>query len=373
MDAAVRYLGFFAECSGYGEAARRHLVALAGAGAGVVARSLLYRGYRPYEAPVDGARFPEVAALARAGAAREATRVVHAPAPCFPSLLGFDGAARARVGVVAWELPRLPADWGAPLAAVDELWVPSAFCAEAVRAATERPVVVVPHPVAPPPATPGPRSLAGVPDDVFLFAAILEWCDRKNPLGLLRAFRDAFAGRRDVGLLLKVGTRHRVPPWAIERAVREPERPGAPPVYLMMADELPPAAIDAIHRRADGWVSLHRAEGFGLAVAEAMARGTPVVATGWSGNLEYMDAESALLVEARLVPVEQRLARVDGLEPTMRWAEPDHDAAVAALRRLVDEPALRSRLARAAVEQVRQRLDPARIGARMRARLDEQA
>jgi glycosyltransferase involved in cell wall biosynthesis len=261
----------------------------------------------------------------------------------------------------------LPPSWLAPTRAMDELWVPSEFCAAAFRRATRRPVVVVPHPVAAPP--PGPPGFPGVPDDLFLFASIFEWSDRKNPDGLVRAFCDAFAGRRDVGLALKVGLRFSVARAAIERALTRLTRFRSPPVFVMVADESSPAVVRQLLRRADAYVSLHRAEGFGLCLAEAMVAGKPVVATGYSGNLEYMDADCAFLVEHRLVPVRQQLSRQDLFDACMHWAEPDHDAAVGALRACFFDGAERERRARAGRARVATQLAPARIGALMKQRL----
>jgi glycosyltransferase involved in cell wall biosynthesis len=208
-----------------------------------------------------------------------------------------------------------------------------------------------------------------VPDDLFLFASVFEWSDRKNPEGLVRAFLDAFAGRREVGLLLKIGLRFNVHPARVVSALRRLTALRRPPVYVLLGDEAAPATLAQIHRRADAFVSLHRAEGFGLCMAEAMAAGKPVVATAWSGNLEYMDAQSAFLVEGRLAPVRQRLAWQALFHRGMRWAEPDHDAAVAALRACVDQPAERQRRADAGRRRVLAELAPARIGALMKSAL----
>jgi len=115
---------------------------------------------------------------------------------------------------------------------------------------------------------------------------------------------------------------------------------------------------------------LHRAEGFGLCMAEAMALGKPVVATGYSGNLEYMDAESAFLVDYDLIPIKQHLSFWEYFEPGMRWAEPRHDHAVEQLRRCVDDVAARRRVAERGQASVRARLQPQRVGQLMRARID---
>src|SRR5262249_38782466 len=106
---------------------------------------------------------------------------------------------------------------------------------------------------------------------------------------------------------------------------------------------------------ADVLVSLHRAEGFGLTPAEAMALGTPVVATGWSGVMDFMDADSAILVPSTPTPVKDP----QGIYPAgQSWAEPDVAAAAAGLRGLRDAPDLRRALAGAGRARVRERLSP---------------
>jgi glycosyltransferase involved in cell wall biosynthesis len=359
----VRYVGFLGEASGYGEAARSHLLALAGAGVDVAARSVLFSGPAAFDAPPDRRRFPKVARLVRPLRGGGPV-LVHTPPHSFRALRERRGI---HVGISAWEMESLPPSWRAPVAEMDAIWAPSRFCADAFAAATARPVTVIPHPVRPP--APGPRRFPGVPDDLFLFASVFEWSDRKNPEGLVRAFLDAFAGRRDVGLLLKIGLRFHVAPAQVVASLRRLTAFTRPPVYALLGDEAAPATLRQIYRRADAYVSLHRAEGFGLGMAEAMAAGKPVVATGWSGNLEYMDAQSAFLVEGRMVPVRQRLTWQALFGRGMRWVEPDHDAAVAALRSCADSAGDRQRRAAAGRARVLGELDPARVGALMKAAL----
>jgi glycosyltransferase involved in cell wall biosynthesis len=87
-------------------------------------------------------------------------------------------------------------------------------------------------------------------------------------------------------------------------------------------------------------MSLHRSEGFGLVLAEAMLLGKPVIATGWSGNMAFMDAGSAALVDYRLVATDDPRQVYTGAS----WAEADQASAVQHLRRLADDAAARSAL-----------------------------
>ena len=362
----VRYVGYLSEHTGYGQAARDHVAVLAESGVAVGARSILISDGKTVIVPLDPDQYPSVARLAEQAPPYE-TVIVHTPP------YGFEAArelGRRNVGVVAWETDTLPASWHAPVQLMDEIWVPSEFCLAPFRAVTSAPVCVIPHPVAV--REPLERAFPGVPDDVFLFVSIFEWQDRKNPEGLVRAFLRAFSGRRDVALLLKVGLRVGGKPGTVLRSLHQWLSPmpwRSPPIYVLEGSETSTRVIAQLHARADAYVSLHRAEGFGLCMAEAMARGKPVIATGYSGNLTFMDSESAFLVDYDLVPIVQRLSSVQFFERGMRWAEPRVDHAVEQLRSCVERVSLRERVAARGLARVKGVLAPRRVGELMRARV----
>jgi glycosyltransferase involved in cell wall biosynthesis len=356
MRAELEYLGFFEEPTGYGAAAEAHLRALRVAGARALSRNVTVtrQGIRWQILGED------------AGLDSATPRLVHTP-PCWYSALLRRGATH--VGVCAWETDRLPLGWKEALDEMAELWVPSAFCRDILARCTRSPVEVVPHPVEARDVT--RTQFPGIPDDAFCFCAIQEWSDRKNSDGLVRAFVRAFRGRRDVILALKLGFRVGSDRLAAQRMLATLTRgigPWRAPAVYLIAEDLSASAMDRLYRRADAFVSLHRAEGFGLCMAEAMAAGRAVVATAYSGNLEFMDEGSAFLVGHRSVPVRQRLTQT-WFDRSMRWAEPDQDEAVDALRACESSPGLRARIAAAGRERVVRQLAPARIGERMRARV----
>ena len=169
---------------------------------------------------------------------------------------------------------------------------------------------------------------------------------------MLSAFRAAFpADRDDVRLLVKSsnGFRH---PEKFRKLLSAGEGDDR---IIIRDDVIDRAHLNALQRCCDAYVSLHRAEGFGLGLAECMALGKPVIATGWSGNLEFMDSESALLVEFRRIPVrEGDYPHPDGAE----WAEADVGAAATAMRKLADDPVAASRLGARARTAVLARLSP---------------
>ncbi len=357
----VKYIGHFAEESGYGVAARGHALALARANAHVIGASLLYNGREFFALPPRNSGSARLERLCRRKGPADVT-LLHVIPPYYPVLRE---RGMPTIGLSAWETPELPRAWHEAARAVDEIWVPSQFSVEAFRSATGLPIHVVPHPVAPPP--PAAKVFPGVPADAFVFASVMEWQQRKNPLGLVRAFSRAFQGRRDVVLVMKLGRRLGLDEHRVARAIdRASVRFRAPPVHVFFADGVSRHVIHRLLRRADAYVSLHRAEGFGLTIAEAMAAGLPTVATGYSGNLEYTDASSGFLVRATMVPVVEDLARRSFYDPGMMWAEPSQDDAIDQLRACVDDVSLRSRVARAGEARARSELSMRVVGERMR-------
>lgn len=106
--------------------------------------------------------------------------------------------------------------------------------------------------------------------------------------------------------------------------------------------------IDALYAGSDVVVSLHRSEGFGLAIAEAMCHGLPVIATDWSGNVDFVTAQTGIPVPFRLVAAEDPQGTYH--HPDMNWAEADVEAAALALRRLREDRQLASRLGQAGAD-----------------------
>jgi glycosyltransferase involved in cell wall biosynthesis len=224
---------------------------------------------------------------------------------------------------------------------VHEIWVPSRFVADALPQSARLLSRVVPYPVRIPEAT-AARDRFGLPLDAFVVLTAFDMLSgyvRKNPRAAIAAFRRAFGEDRRCLLLLKVG--HAAPgSWAasdLDDAVA-----GMSNVRLIRTS-LARADVAALTASADAVLSLHRAEGFGLVLAEAMLLGVPTIATGWSGNLDFMTPDDSALISYRLVPVNDPRGAY-GNAPTS-WAEPDIEEAAAWLRRLRDDPGLRRTLA----------------------------
>ncbi|HVK20142.1 MAG TPA: FkbM family methyltransferase [Actinokineospora sp.] len=281
------------------------------------------------------------------------------------------------VGLWSWELEEFPQAMHDAFGLVDEVWTISEFCAAAIEKFSPVPVRVFPVPVRDPlDGVPAVRARGDQATILFAFDhnSVFE---RKNPLAAIAAFTTAFPGRDDVRLVIKSinGEKH-----PVDRERLRAEVAGDPRITLieryLSADE-----VRELFASADCYLSLHRSEGFGLTVAEAMAHGLPVVSTDYSGTAEFLTAATGWPIPARLVPV----GKGNGpYPPGAVWAEPDVSAAAAALRQVVDEPAtaaargqaarehiLGSRSMDAAARWVRERIEAAYQGRTTRSRPDE--
>ena len=241
-------------------------------------------------------------------------------------------SAKRIIGYWAWELPRIPDHWLPALANVDEVWVPSRFVADAVRPYTNKPVRVVPHPVASRQTGTPQRLRFGLGDDFVALAMFnMRSFPRKNAIAAVEAFRLAFGETDGRKLVVKVADVDYAPKEMRElRAAIGDDRN----ISVDERDMDDRERLDFI-ASADALISLHHSEGFGLVLAEAMLARVPVIATAWSGNLDFMDDDSALLVPFRLTPaIDPR-----GIYGTDQdWAEPDVAVAAQFLRELADAP-----------------------------------
>ncbi|HVC60790.1 MAG TPA: glycosyltransferase [Acetobacteraceae bacterium] len=321
--------------------------------------------------PIDvGALLPgasaDLPAAADANPPPGAPLVLHVNPPLLPLAMlrlrrGL-GRGRRVIGYWSWELPAAPADWRVGARFVHEVWTLTPFVAAALETLLPGKVRVVPPPmaIAPPRPSALDRAAFGLPEDavvVLVSFNLASSCERKNPLGAIAAFRAAFGDRADRLLLLKIGNPSHFP----EDFARIAAAAAAPNIRLETR-VLPAADLHALTACCDIVLSLHRSEGFGLVPAEAMLLGKPVIATGWSGNMAFMDATSAALVGYRLVPAEDPRQVYAGAP----WAEPDQADAVAHLRRLADDPAARAALGARGREAAFARLGVAPLAAALR-------
>lgn len=269
---------------------------------------------------------------------------------------------RKIIGYWVWELEVAPKFWKLAGRFAHEIWTPSNFSARALQKLFDMPVHVVPHPVAllPPPAMTGERrakgrEALGVSDTAFVAMqsfSLASSLTRKNAIGAISAFVAAFHDQPDARLILRHLSGDRFPD-SLQR-LREAAQVAGPQIILRPAGE----GLDDLHdlyAACDVYISLHRTEGFGLNLAEVMMAGRPLIATKWSGNLDFMDSNCVALVNADLVALDD-LDKVY-TQKAARWAEPRMDEAIRWLRTLAHNPDQRRQMAEAAKAKAMAELD----------------
>lgn len=299
--------------------------------------------------------------------------VIHIDPPAARDIDHHHGAAfregKYNIGYFAWELPEFPDAWVPSFDYFDEIWCPSDFTAAAVREKAPVPVLTMPHAIgfqAPSGTVEELRARLGLPIEPYLFLTLFDlnsYAARKNPQAAVEAFRAAGLAGKGAALVIKVQnvTGNESEFATLAGSVRD--LPGT----VLLTETFSRQDLYALEAACDAFVSLHRSEGFGLAVAECMLLGKPVISTGWSATAEFVTTETGCPVRAPLITLE----RSHG--PYAKggtWANPDPQHAAEHLRRLFADPEMGRELGRRAAESIRSRFAPAVIGARYRRRLE---
>jgi glycosyltransferase involved in cell wall biosynthesis/SAM-dependent methyltransferase len=238
------------------------------------------------------------------------------------------------IGLWAWETEDFPARFAPSFDYVDEVWSISEFARQAIASASTKPVYAFPLPIVEPKiAARLSRSELGLPEGfLFLFCFdMLSIFERKNPLGLIEAFSEAFRPGEGPTLVIKVIN------GALELGSLErlKQAAGQRRDVVVIDEYLEHEANAALMAACDCYVSLHRSEGFGLTMAEAMALGKPVIATGYSGNLDFMTSETVYLVPWTYGTVP---AGCSPYPAGARWADPDLEVAARFMREVFEHP-----------------------------------
>jgi glycosyltransferase involved in cell wall biosynthesis len=296
-----------------------------------------------------------------------AVNLIHLNPDCVLDFIDERGEAwfksRYNIGYWVWELADFPDKWANIFRFFDEIWVPSDFVLDAISRVSPIPVVKIPHSVRDPEKPEMvDRARFGIEPSSFCFFFMFDFhsfIERKNPFGLIEAFRRAFGSRKDVQLLLKCS---RSTP--AELAQLQAHARGA---NVRLFDQVVNrSGLNAMMVACDCYVSLHRSEGFGLTLAEAMNLGKPVIATGYSGNMEFMTAANSFPVKYGLVTLTEDHG---DYAKGSHWAEPDLDHAAELMRQIYSDRELRTQIAVRGQGEVREKLGAKAIGRLMSGRL----
>ena len=261
----------------------------------------------------------------------------------------------------AWELPRAPEAWAQPLSQIDEIWVPTNFVKQSLLGVYGGPIHVLPPAVDQTRARRFEGAEFGLKSGVFNFLFSFDFSSglaRKNPFAAVEAFKRAFpAPRDDVALVVKS---HGWGPDAQAARARLGREARADRRILVVDRVLSRDETLSLAAASDCFLSLHRSEGFGFGVAEAMLMGKPAIGTDFSGTTDFLTPETGFCVPHRLRPV------LEGEYPSgegQSWAEPDIDAAAEIMREVVANPGLREARAAAGRAMIETRYSPANTAA----------
>ncbi len=270
------------------------------------------------------------------------------------------------IGAWAWELPRFPDNWYNRFAYYDEIWVGTSFIASTLAPIAPVPVVRVPPVIdVPAPSRSRGRQRLGIGEREFVFAFVFDvhsHLPRKNPHAVIAAFCKAFPEQQDVRLILKSVNAD------ADRAGYAELRDLARGARVEFHDGYWPAdQVRDLMGACDAYVSLHRSEGTGLTIAEAMALGKPVIATDWSGNTDFLDNSTGYPVAYALTTVERNVGPYRAGET---WAEPDVEHAASLMRHIVSSPHEAAQRGAAAAARMRREYSEETIASLVRQRLD---
>jgi glycosyltransferase involved in cell wall biosynthesis len=353
----VNVFGDWAATTGLAQAARRLTVALHDAGVDL-SLSTVHSG-----APLDESRVPEVLRRLPNGRAHDIDlwMLNINEFPLIPDeVLRPPGRRTHAIAIWYWELSTLPDRFVAEMNRVDEIWVATKFIQDSFQRATSRPVHVVPAIVPTLEGSGKGRKDFGLTDDetVFLFSFdVNSAVARKNPGAVVEAFARAFPSPRASRnrLVIKVLNLDGHPDVARWLKPLVAEVNG-----LLIAEDLGHSELVDLFMCADAYVSLHRSEGFGFGIAEAMALGKPVIATAYSGNLDFATLANSCQVSYRLreITSDDHVFN-EGISSVYQsgavWADPDIGQAARWMQLLSADPALRARIGEAGRATVRRR------------------
>lgn len=329
-DLCIEVIGFFHSISGIGESARLCAQQLAADGFRVKCTSV-----EPFfRKPQQQAWYWPNNTFEKSGA-KVNCRVFHLNPPMLPPVilqLGLhEFTTTYNIGYWAWELETIPDEWISALRYMNAVMTPSRFTTQAIQPHADFPVLTVTHPVTLVEANSGIKVRLNIPAEAFMVSSIFSFgsaLERKNPQALIAAFKLALAQKPDAYLVLKSNTGGDSPEkHALLKSIADHPR------IFLLDQEWSRADVLGLIKESDLYASLHRSEGFGLTLAEAMLLGTPVLTTAWSGNMDFCTPENSFLIPATQVNVQADHPEFRELSHAS-WADADVPLAAQQLRSL---------------------------------------
>lgn len=362
-EKVVRIIGYLDMPTGVGESARRCIAAAEAIGLDIKSWKIdPAQGFECLESRSDTSRGADSIPFV-------SIAHINADQLCVmgEKLALVDKGSSYRIGYWHWELPEFPRKYFAAFDFVDEVWVPSDHMLKALTKVSPVPVVKIPHSIRFSTGTNDARIRHSIPEKAFAFLCMYDLCsyqERKNPMGAVHAYIQAFpAAAKDHCLVIKVNNRDfdEVSFKALLAEVKGRED------IVIVSQNLGREKVFQLENSIDCFVSLHRAEGFGLCAAECMYLGKPVIATAWSGNMEFMTNDNSYPVNYSLKALTEN---VGPYEAGQVWAEPDIGHAAFLMKAVIEDSSTRKQKARQAMRTIQEKFSPEAIGKRYKERLD---
>jgi len=272
---------------------------------------------------------------------------------------------QARIAYWHWEQPKLPDKYLSAFDGIDEVWVPSAFVLEAVTAIAPVPVFKVPHAIEFRLNSAIGRSEFGIPVHSFAVLVMYDFASyhyRKNPEAAIAVCKNVALKKKNLVLVIKT-----INSSGFEREYAELKSSVSEmPSVVFLDSVFSRERLYALEAACDCMISLHRAEGFGLGLAEMMYLAKPVIATGWSGNMEFMNSMNSFPINYELRPLEKS---VGVYEAGLEWAEPDIEHAAYCLSGLIEDAQLSHQIGKLAQHTIKSKFGANHVGRQYKERL----
>lgn len=272
------------------------------------------------------------------------------------------------IGVWYWELEQFPTQWESAFQLIDELWVATDFIQNALSPASTVPIVKIPPAIIPPSEIEFSRLAIGIPEHAFTFLFFFDFfssIERKNPFGVIEAFRKAFPSSAEkVNLVLKCSNYDH--PSVKAKAKLLNVAINNDPRIILLPQYFTRMQMWELLAASDVFISLHRSEGLGLGLLEAMSLGKPVIGTAYGGNMDFMTPYNSSLVKYKLVEIP---ANYGPYQKGNIWAEPDIDTAAKIMRNVYEDQPSAQLIGEAARQEIREKYSPDVIGKKIEHRL----